>query len=246
MKIIGVIPARYHSTRFPGKPLRMIREKSMIRRVYEQALKAKCLSGVIVATDDDRIFSHVKDFGGHVLMTSTRHQSGTERCGEVLEEQDHEAVDAVINIQGDEPFIDPGQIDEVGEILAAPGTGIATLVKMIETEKEINDPNVVKAVFDKNKKALYFSRAPIPYLRSAEPGHWYDQKQHYKHIGIYGYKADILRQLIKLPVAKVEKAESLEQLRWISGGYDIRIGITYYDSISVDTPGDLSKFTNKP
>ena len=246
MKIIGVIPARYHSTRFPGKPLMMIREKSMIRRVYEQALKAKCLSDVIVATDDDRIFSHVKDFGGHVLMTSTRHQSGTERCGEVLEEQEHEAVDAVINIQGDEPFIDPGQIDEVGELLAVPGTGIATLVRMIETEKEINDPNVVKAVFDKDKKALYFSRAPIPYLRSAKPGHWCDQKQHYKHIGIYGYKADILRQLIKLPVARVEKAESLEQLRWISGGYDIRIGITHYDSISVDTPGDLSKFTNKP
>ncbi len=246
MKIIGVIPARYHSTRFPGKPLMMIREKSMIRRVYEQAMKAKCLSDVIVATDDDRIFSHVKDFGGHVSMTSARHESGTERCGEVLEEQDHEAVDAVINIQGDEPFIDPGQIDEVGELLARPGTGIATLVRMIETEKEINDPNVVKAVFDKNKKALYFSRAPIPYLRFAEPEHWHDQKQHYKHIGIYGYKADILRQLIKLPVVRVEKAESLEQLRWISGGYDIRIGITHYDSISVDTPGDLSKFTNKP
>ncbi len=245
MKIIGVIPARYHSTRFPGKPLVMIRDKTMIRRVYEQAMEAKCLSGVIVATDDKRIFTHVKNFGGNVLMTSPRHQSGTERCGEVLE-QSRETVDAVINIQGDEPYIDPGQIDEVGQLLETPDTGIATLAQVIETEKEISDSNVVKVVFDYNKNALYFSRAPIPYLRSAEAGHWCDQKHHYKHIGIYGYKAEILRQLIKLPESNVEKAESLEQLRWLSAGYDIRTGITHYDSISVDTPEDLSKFTNKP
>jgi 3-deoxy-manno-octulosonate cytidylyltransferase (CMP-KDO synthetase) len=246
MKIIGVIPARYNSTRFPGKPLVMIRGKTMIRRVYEQALKARCLSDVIIATDDDRILSHVKDFGGNVSMTSTYHRSGTERCGEILEKHNRDTIDAVINIQGDEPFIDPGQIDEVGELMEAPGTEIATLARMIETDKEINDPNVVKVVFDKKKNALYFSRAPIPFLRSAKPGHWHDQKQHYKHIGIYAYTTVTLRQIIALPEWNLEKAESLEQLRWLSSGYDIRIGITNRDSISIDTPADLSKFTNKP
>jgi 3-deoxy-manno-octulosonate cytidylyltransferase (CMP-KDO synthetase) len=246
MKIIGVIPARYHSTRFPGKPLAMILGKSMIRRVYEQAMKANCLSGVTVATDDDRIFSHVTGFGGKAVMTSPNHKSGTERCGEVLEKHGSAPVDAVINIQGDEPFIDPGQIDKVGSLLKGPDTEIATLARMIETEEEIHDPNTVKVVINEKQNALYFSRAPIPYVRSAGPDQWKNQKFHYKHIGIYGYKANVLREILKLPESYTEKAESLEQLRWLSGGYEIRVGITSSNSNAVDHPCHLSKFTNKP
>lgn len=235
MNIIGIIPARYASTRFPGKPLIDIAGKSMIRRVYEQCRQCSDLSAVIVATDDERIASHVKEFGGDVFLTDPSHQSGTDRCAEVAGSFTG-PCDAVINIQGDEPFIDPQQIGLVAGMLKNSGAPLATLVKRLKTEEEVRNPNVVKAIFDNRREAIYFSRSPIPYRRNPEADIVY-----YKHIGIYGYQKDVLLGITRLPASPLEKAESLEQLRWIENGYRIRVEETTHEAMAIDTPADLEK-----
>lgn len=244
MKIIGIIPARYKSERFPGKPLADIRGKTMIQRVYEQAMKARLLDEVIVATDDPRIFGHVKGFGGKVVMTSADHFSGTERCEEALKLAGKEKFDGIINIQGDEPFIDPGQIETVASMLEELDIPIATLAKQISDPDEITDPNVVKVVFDHSMMALYFSRSPIPYLRTVTGEDWLAARSHYKHIGLYGYRPGVLEKITRLSPTPLEKAESLEQLRWMEHGFGIKVGLTGKDSKGIDTPDDLSKITN--
>ena len=244
MKIIGIIPARYASSRFPGKPLADIQGKSMIRRVYEQASKAPSLSKVVVATDDKRICDHVKEWGGEVEMTSVNHPSGTDRCIEVLNRQ-NETYDVIINIQGDEPFIDPSQIEMLSNSFNNKETQIASLAKKIEEEEELFNPNNVKVVIGESGKALYFSRAAIPFVRGVEPDDYLNYADFYKHIGLYAYRVDILRKIGELPLAKLEETESLEQLRWLSADYKIDMKITEIEAISVDTPEDLLKLTNK-
>ena len=239
MKVLGVIPARYASTRFPGKPLVDIQGKTMIQRVYEQAMKAKSLSKVIVATDDERIFNHVKSFNGEVMMTSDVHQSGTDRCAEVINQLSLEGFDAVVNIQGDEPFINPSQIDSVVEVLKKEQFMIATLVKRIYTEGVIHNPNIVKAVFSSEGEALYFSRSPIPYLRNTPTDEWLSKGEFYKHIGLYAYKSSVLKEIALLPPSRLEQLESLEQLRWLENGYAIGIAETDFETIGIDTPEDL-------
>ena len=248
MKILGIIPARFSSTRFPGKPLVMIGGKSMIRRVYEQTLKCKDLSGVIIATDSTVIEKHVREFGGNVMMTSTDHASGTERCREVLEKLtfvQKNLYHGIINIQGDEPFIDPRQISQLVNCLTQSGVQIATLIKKITSTEDLNNPNVVKVVFDNHSRALYFSRSAIPYSRGKEISGWNEQNNYYKHIGIYGYRANVLIKITDLPISSLEQAESLEQLRWLENRYPIHVMKTELESISIDTPADLLKITNK-
>ncbi|MEO6150858.1 MAG: 3-deoxy-manno-octulosonate cytidylyltransferase [Mucilaginibacter sp.] len=237
MNILGIIPARYASSRFPGKPLVDIGGKSMIQRVYEQAKKCSSLAGVIVATDDQRVFDHVTGFGGMVTMTSAEHESGTDRCAEVALQ--YPQYDIVINIQGDEPYIDPEQITKLAFCFADTNTQIATLVKKINTPQELLNPNSPKVVINKLSEAVYFSRAPLPYLRGVEPGEWPQHYTYFKHIGIYGFKAAILQQLTKLPVSALETAEKLEQLRWIENGYRIKIAETELETHAIDTPEDL-------
>lgn len=233
MKILGVIPARYASSRFPGKPLIDIGGKTMIQRVYEQACKATQLSGVVVATDDNRIKEEVVRFGGQVIMTAHTHLNGTERCAEVAE---HFDCDAIINIQGDEPFIHPEQIDLLAACFAKPATQIATLV-MVQTATEgFENPNRIKVVLNKDIEALYFSRSPIPYPRTVTEGQTWHQ-----HIGIYGYRKEVLLQLVKLAPSHLELTESLEQLRWLENGYRIQCALTTHESHSVDTPEDAEK-----
>ncbi|NPD45823.1 MULTISPECIES: 3-deoxy-manno-octulosonate cytidylyltransferase [unclassified Lentimicrobium] len=244
MKILGVIPARYASTRFPGKPLALIYGKSMIRRVYEQAASCKALNKVIVATDDQRIFEHVKSWGGEVMMTAENHQSGTDRCNEVLSHQE-DNFDVVVNIQGDEPYIEPSQIEKVTESFANRETQISSLAKKIEDIGELFNANSVKVVIGENQKALYFSRAAIPFLRGVEKEEYLDFYEFYKHIGLYAYRTETLKEICKLPQAPLEIAESLEQLRWLSAGYEISMNLTDIEGLSVDTPEDLSKLTNK-
>lgn len=239
MNIIGLIPSRYASTRFHAKPLVDIKGKSMIQRVYEQAGLATSLSKVVVATDHREIFDHVKGFGGLVCMTKESHVSGTDRCYEALTQQ-QETFDYVINIQGDEPFIQPSQIDLLASRLNGI-TEIATLVKALKTKEELFNPNLVKAVFNKNNEALYFSRSPIPHIRNIPEDAWLSKHTFYKHIGMYGYRADILEQLTKLPVSSLEKAESLEQLRWLENGFRISIAETLTETFGIDTPDDLEK-----
>lgn len=239
MKILGVIPARYASTRFPGKPLADICGKSMIQRVYEQACKASSVHKVVVATDDSRIFDHVLHFGAQAVMTSDRHQSGTDRCAEVaLQFPDFEAC---INIQGDEPLIDPQQIDLLGQKLAENSVELATLIKRIHTDEELFNPNIPKVVCNSKGEAIYFSRQTIPHLRASAPSDWLKEHVFYKHIGIYAYRFETLQQITKLPVSTLEKAESLEQLRWIENGYQIHTAITELETLAIDTPADLEK-----
>lgn len=244
MKILGVIPARFASTRFPGKPLVDILGKSMIQRVYEQAKKAPSLSKVIVATDDKRIFDHVESWGGFAMMTSPNHASGTDRCHEVLMAQ-KENFDVVVNIQGDEPYIDPSQIEKVTESFASSQTQISSLAKKITNSEELFNPNSVKVVIGENNQALYFSRAVIPFLRGVSQHEYLSKGDFYKHLGIYAYRSEILKEICQLPMAILEKAESLEQLRWLSAGYIINMSFTTLEGLSVDTPEDLLKLTNK-
>ena len=239
MKILGIIPARYASTRFPAKALADIQGKSMVRRVYEQALKASSLSMVVVATDHEKIYDHVKEFG-EVVMTGPQHQSGTDRCCEALHKISG-PFDYVINIQGDEPFIMPEQIDLLADCLQFPDVQIATLIKKITDQETLFNPNTPKVILNKNQEAIYFSRQTIPHLRGIEQKDWLTSWEFYKHIGIYAYRADILEQITKLPVLALEKAEALEQLRWIENGYRIRTAITEYETIGIDTPEDLKK-----
>ena len=242
MKILGIIPARYASTRFPGKPLTMINGKSMIQRVYEQSMKSELLADVVVATDDQRIYDAVMAFGGKVMMTSSEHNSGTDRCCEIVEKIGNK-YDAVVNIQGDEPFINPEQINQIASLIATEESQIASLCKPIKDEDELFDENVVKVVFDKNFKALYFSRQTIPFLRKVEKNEksWMEQRTFYKHIGIYAYKADVLKEIAQLPQSGLELSECLEQLRWLENSYSIKMGITEYESYSIDTPQDVEK-----
>jgi len=239
MKILGIIPARYASSRFPGKPLVDIGGKTMIQRVYEQAKKCRSLSEVIVATDDDRIFNHVNGFGGIAVMTGANHQSGTDRCAEVA--RLHPGYDVISNIQGDEPFIDPEQITKLTACFNDPETQLATLIKRILTEQELHNTNSPKVVINKLSEAIYFSRATLPHIRGQEPENWLEFHTFFKHIGIYGYRADILQEVTKLPVSPLEKAESLEQLRWIDNGYRIKVAETELETHAVDVPEDLEK-----
>ncbi|ALL05357.1 3-deoxy-manno-octulosonate cytidylyltransferase [Pedobacter sp. PACM 27299] len=239
MKVLGVIPARFASTRFPGKPLVDIQGKSMIRRVYEQALKAKGLDHVVVATDDERIAEELKSFGGEYIMTGTQHQSGTDRCAEVARQLP--GFEVLLNIQGDEPFIDPAQIDLLVSCFADPNVQLATLIKEIHTETELFNHNLPKVVLNARKEAVYFSRQTIPYLRNAEKENWLQAHLFYKHIGIYGYTASVLQEITALPPSSLEIAESLEQLRWIENGYAIQTRVTDIETIAIDTPDDLKK-----
>lgn len=240
MRIIGIIPARYASSRFPGKPLALINGKSMIRRVYEQAMRASELDDVVVATDDERIAAEIESFGGKFVMTRSDHVSGTDRCYEALCQQKTE-FDAIINIQGDEPFIQPDQINLVARILHDGRSEISTLAYQITKNDELFSPNHVKVVFDTNGRALYFSRHPIPYVRNSEPELWLTQQAYYKHLGIYGYLSRSLEKITSLKPSLLEKAESLEQLRWLENGLQIKVGITQTESIGIDTPADLEK-----
>jgi len=245
LKFAGIIPARYASTRFPGKPLVMINGKSMIHRVYVQASMA--LDHICVATDDLRIEAEVKNFGGNVIMTSPYHQSGTDRCAEaldLLQKQLEIYFDVVVNIQGDEPFIQPAQLEALMKCFENPNTQIATLVKPILSNDDVFNPNHVKAVIDKDNRAMYFSRSPIPYLRNKNTSTWNTQHEYYKHIGIYAYRTEVLRELTTLPQSSLEMAESLEQLRWLENGYYIMVEKTEFESLSVDTPEDLEKIKN--
>ncbi len=244
MQFIGVIPARYASSRFPGKPLARIGEKSMIQRVYEQAKKCGLLNDVVVATDDKRIFDHVNQFG-KAVMTSDKHQSGTDRCLEAFNilnvNNRYDKSDGLINIQGDEPFISPQQIERVAEALKKEGRFIVTLKKKIESEDAHHNPNIVKVVSTNQNKALYFSRLPIPFLRKGHDATVRVTERGYKHIGLYGFRVETLRQIVVLPRGKLELCESLEQLRWLENGFDIYLEETDFESQAVDTPEDLKK-----
>lgn len=239
MKILGLIPSRYASTRFHAKPLVDISGKSMIQRVYEQVQKSKSVEKVVVATDHREIFDHVVNFGGEVCMTSETHVSGTDRCFEALSLQG-EKFDYVINVQGDEPFIQPDQIDLLASKLDGQ-TEIATLVKSLQTKEELFNHNLVKVVFNQKMEALYFSRSPIPHIRNTPETDWVGKHRFYKHIGMYAYRSDILSKLTTLPVSSLEKAESLEQLRWLENGFRIAIAETLTETIGIDTPEDLQK-----
>lgn len=237
MKVVGIIPARYASTRFPGKPLALIQGKPMIQHVFEQASKSR-LDDVIVATDDVRIADAVMDFGGKYVLTDPNHRSGTDRCREALDLM-ASSIDAVVNIQGDEPFIDPKQINLLADMMEREDTQIASLARRIDDEDALFSPNVVKVVMDGNGRALYFSRNPIPFMRNVEKSDWLKKGVFYQHIGIYAYKADALRKVAKLQPSPLELAESLEQLRWLENGLSIRMAITQSQNVSIDTPSDL-------
>jgi len=231
--ILGVIPARFASTRFPGKPLAMIDGMSMIQRVYNQCKKTSVLDKVVVATEDQRILEHVISFGGEAVLTSEHHQSGTDRIGEVIQKITPEP-DLVINIQGDEPFINPTQIELLVSLFEKSDTQIATLSKKI-TDEDPTNPNIVKVVTTNDLKALYFSRSIIPYPRNKK-----DNTIYYKHLGIYGYRTEVLKNLVQLSPGMLETTESLEQLRWLEAGFTIRVAETEFETISIDTPEDLS------
>ncbi len=236
--ILGIIPARLGSTRFHEKLLVEIKGKSMIQRVYEQTKKARGLDQVIVATDHEKIRLHVHSFGGEVIMTSTNHPSGTDRCAEAASKL-AKRYNYIVNIQGDEPFIDPRQIEELIALLDGK-TAIATLVKSIDHVGDLSNTGEVKVVFNDRFEALYFSRFPIPFIRDIEDqAAWLSVANFYKHVGLYAYKHEILNEITKLPPSLLEKSEGLEQLRWLEHGFPIKLGITSYDSKSIETPEDL-------
>lgn len=241
MKFIAIIPARYASTRFPAKPLAMLGGKRVIERVYEQV--AGVLDDAVVATDDERIFDAVQAFGGKVEMTSTEHRSGTDRCWEAYCKQGGE-FDVVVNVQGDEPFIQPSQLLALKSCFDNESIDIATLVKpFAESDglEALENPNSPKVVLDNEGRAVYFSRSVIPYLRGVERERWLAEHTFYKHIGIYGFRTDVLRTVTALPQSTLEKAESLEQLRWLENGYKIGVGISNVETIGIDTPEDLAR-----
>lgn len=238
MKFIGIIPARYASTRFPGKPLAMLGGRTVIQRVYEQA--ATVLEEAYVATDDERIFKAVEEFGGRVVMTRQDHKSGTDRIEEAAEKIGTQA-DVIINIQGDEPFIQKSQIETLKSLFENSETQIGTLGKKFESIEAATNPNSPKIVTDKNGFALYFSRSVIPYIRGKEQAEWLQHFPFLKHLGLYAYRRDVLRQITQLPQSPLEMAESLEQLRWLENGYRIRVGLTDMETVGIDTPDDLRR-----
>ena len=238
MKYIAVIPARYASTRFPGKPLAMLGGKTVIQRVCEQV--ASILPEVYVATDDERIFRAVEAFGGRAVMTRTDHKSGTDRIEEAVEKIGTLA-DVVINVQGDEPFIQPSQVETLMHLFDNPETQIGTLGKPFETVEAVKNPNSPKIVVDNRGFALYFSRSVIPFIRGVEESQWLGHYPFLKHLGIYAYRREVLAEVTRLPQGRLEKAESLEQLRWLENGYRIRVGLTDVETVGIDTPEDLSR-----
>ncbi len=242
MNFIGIIPSRYESTRFPGKPLADICGKTMIQRVYEQATKA--LDEVWIATDDERIVDAVKAFGGNVVMTSTNHRSGTDRCAEAAVKATRitgKTYDVVVNIQGDEPFMQPHEIELIMEcFIAAPNTEIATLIQPILKNEDIFRPDMVKVILDNEQNAVYFSRSPVPHIFGIPESEWLANYPFYGHVGLYAYRYNTLQKLAGLSEVLLEKVESLEQLRWIKNGFKIKTNITDSDNFGIDTPEDLA------
>ncbi len=241
MKFLGIIPARYASTRFPAKPLAMLGGKPVIQRVYEQVVST--LQDAVVATDDERIEAAVLAFGGKVVMTSPNHKSGTDRCYEALTKTPGD-FDVVVNIQGDEPFIQPSQLQSIMDCFQDPETQIATLVKPFKPEDgfaALENVNSPKVVLNQRSQALYFSRSIIPFTRNKDRQDWLAGHTYYKHIGLYAYRTDVLRQITSLPQSPLELAESLEQLRWLENGYVIKVGMTDVETIGIDTPQDLER-----
>ena len=238
MKFMAIIPARYASTRFPGKPLAILGGKTVIQRVYEQV--STVLDEVYVATDDERIFQAVKAFGGQAVMTRADHKSGTDRIEEAAEKIGS-AADVIINVQGDEPFIQPSQIATLMQLFETPETQIGTLGKPFESLEAVDNPNSPKIVTDNRGFALYFSRSVIPYVRGVDHQDWFGQYPFLKHLGIYAYRREVLREVTALPQSSLEKAESLEQLRWLQNGYRIRVGLTDVETVGIDTPEDLER-----
>lgn len=241
--ILAIIPARYASTRFPGKPLALIEGKPMIQWVWEGVARINAIEQSIVATDDERIAHVVENFGGRVMMTGSNHRSGTDRCGEVLQRMGAEAekFDVIINIQGDEPKVEHTQIELLASCFNNDSVQIATLKKRIESHADLFSPNVVKVIDNPQGNALYFSRQPLPHLRGVEPSEWTEKFAYFKHIGIYAFRRTTLQQVVTLPQSPLELCESLEQLRWIENGYSIAVRETHVENVSVDTPEDLKK-----
>jgi 3-deoxy-manno-octulosonate cytidylyltransferase (CMP-KDO synthetase) len=242
MKIIGIIPARYASTRFPGKPLIEINGKTMLQRVYEQTIQANQLSEVLIATDDEKIAQHAQSFGAKVVLTKADHPSGTDRCYEAYINFG-ETFDYVVNIQGDEPFLNPQQIDELAAICDGT-TELATQMIAVDNESVLFDQGEVKIVMNQNKEALYFSRMVIPFIKNVPQKDWHKHHPYFRHVGMYAYRTDILEALTKLPPSSLENAESLEQLRWLENGFKIKLVQTEFDSHCIDTPEDIEKVLN--
>jgi len=238
MTFTAIIPARYASTRFPGKPLAVLGGKTVIQRVYEQV--SKVLGEVYVATDDERIYQCVESFGGKAVMTRPDHQSGTDRIQEAVEKTVTQA-DIIINVQGDEPFVQPSQIKTLMQLFDDPSTQIGTLGKPFESIEAVENPNSPKIVTDNRGFALYFSRSVIPFIRGKERQDWFGEYPFLKHLGVYAYRREVLAEVTKLPQSSLEKAESLEQLRWLQNGYRIRIGLTDVETVGIDTPEDLQR-----
>lgn len=246
MKFVGIIPARYASVRFPGKPLADVGGKPMVRRVYEQAQRA--FAHVFVATDDERIAAAVAEFGGNAIATATSHRSGTDRCAEAIlkiEAALNQTFDVVVNIQGDEPFIAPEQLEQLKGCFADNGVQLATLVKVFGKSEDVFSPNSPKVVTDASGHALYFSRSVIPYLRSKAPAQWPAAYPFYKHVGLYAYRTDVLQRIHRLPQSALELAEGLEQLRWLENGYRIKVAVTDLETWAIDTPEDLERVKEK-
>jgi 3-deoxy-manno-octulosonate cytidylyltransferase (CMP-KDO synthetase) len=239
MSILGIIPARFASSRFPGKPLAIIKGKSMLQRVYEQTLKAKLLADVIIATDDNRIAEHAKTFGAKVVFTKSEHPSGTDRCFEAYQLQGKK-FDYVINIQGDEPFLDPEQINSLAEVCNNT-VEIATQMIKCTSHDVLFDKGEVKIVLNANNEALYFSRSVIPFVKGKDEKEWHQHFSYYRHVGMYAYRVDVLEKITQLKPSALELAESLEQLRWLEHGYKITCSETNFDSHCVDTPEDIEK-----
>ena len=238
MKFVAIIPARYASTRFPGKPLAVLGGKTVIQRVYEQV--SRVLDEAYVATDDERIFQAVEAFGGRAVMTRADHKSGTDRIQEAAATVGTDA-DVIINVQGDEPFIQPSQIETLMHLFDDPTTQIGTLGKPFESMEAVENPNSPKIVTDNRRFALYFSRSVIPYIRDKERREWFGEYPFLKHLGIYAYRREVLAEVTRLPQSSLEKAESLEQLRWLQNGYRIRVGLTDVETVGIDTPEDLKR-----
>lgn len=242
MKFIAIIPARYASTRFPGKPLALIGGKPMIQRTFEAAARALGAENVAVATDDERIYSTVVNFGGRAIMTSPDHRSGTDRCREAYGKSGSDA-DIVINVQGDEPFLEPAQLRQLTDCFKSGDTDIATLARRFDPRRgydALADPNTPKVVTDNDGFALYFSRSVIPYVRGAEKDEWAASHPFLTHVGLYAFRADVLKAVTALPQSPLELSESLEQLRWLQGGYRIKVAVTELPNIGIDTPADLA------
>ncbi len=237
MKFIVLIPARFQSTRFPGKPLALLGNKPVIQWVYENS--ARAIDKVWVATDDERIYNAVEAFGGKAIYTHSNHKSGTDRCAEaaLLLEKEVE-FDAVINVQGDEPFVRAGQLEQLMACFDEK-TDIATLIRKIDNTDELFNPNRPKVVLDNHNNALYFSRSPVPYVRGEKEGNWHLYHQFWSHVGMYAYTKKVLQEITRLAPGKLEKAEALEQLRWLENGYSIKTAVTPFQSVGIDTPADL-------